>query len=154
MTRPVQFTLVVDDFGVKYVGKEHADHLIRALKQDYTIEKDWEGKLYCGITLDWDYDNQTLTISMPDYIKKILIRFKHKLKKKQYTPYKAAPKTYRTNAQQPLPQDTKPKLEDDETKPVQQIIGAVLYYARAVDRTVIAALSSIVSEQSEATENT
>ena len=24
---PVQFTLVVDDFGVKYVGKEHALHL-------------------------------------------------------------------------------------------------------------------------------
>ena len=24
--RPIQFTLVVDDFGVKYVGKEHALH--------------------------------------------------------------------------------------------------------------------------------
>ena len=32
-TRPIQFTLVVDDFGVKYVGKEHADHLIQTLKQ-------------------------------------------------------------------------------------------------------------------------
>ena len=27
-TRPVLFTLVVDDFGVKHVGKEHVDHLI------------------------------------------------------------------------------------------------------------------------------
>ena len=26
-TRPIIFTLVVDDFGVKYVGKEHAIHL-------------------------------------------------------------------------------------------------------------------------------
>ncbi len=26
-TCPIQFTLVVDDFGVKYVGKEHAMHL-------------------------------------------------------------------------------------------------------------------------------
>jgi len=26
-TRPMQFTLVVDDFGVKYVGEEHANHL-------------------------------------------------------------------------------------------------------------------------------
>ena len=25
--RPVQFTLVVDDFGVKYVGEDHAIHL-------------------------------------------------------------------------------------------------------------------------------
>jgi hypothetical protein len=29
--RPVQFSLVVDDFGVKYVGKQHADHLMNAL---------------------------------------------------------------------------------------------------------------------------
>jgi hypothetical protein len=26
-TIPIQFTLVVDDFGVKYVGEEHAQHL-------------------------------------------------------------------------------------------------------------------------------
>jgi hypothetical protein len=26
-SHPIQFTLVVDDFGVKYVGKEHAEHL-------------------------------------------------------------------------------------------------------------------------------
>ena len=30
--RPVQFTLVVDNFGVKYVGREHADHLCEAIK--------------------------------------------------------------------------------------------------------------------------
>ena len=27
-TRPISFTLVVEDFGVKYVGKEHVDHLL------------------------------------------------------------------------------------------------------------------------------
>ena len=31
--RPVVLTLVVDDFGVKYVGKEHVDRLISCLKQ-------------------------------------------------------------------------------------------------------------------------
>ena len=36
-TRPISFTLVVDDFGVKYVGKEHALHLINILKQHYEI---------------------------------------------------------------------------------------------------------------------
>ena len=30
-TRPISFTLVVDDFGVKYTGKEHATHLISIL---------------------------------------------------------------------------------------------------------------------------
>ena len=40
VTRPVQFTLVVDDFGVKYVGKEHAVHLIKAIKKDQLIPGD------------------------------------------------------------------------------------------------------------------
>ena len=29
---PITFTLVVDDFGVKYVNKNNADHLVAALK--------------------------------------------------------------------------------------------------------------------------
>ena len=31
--RPIQFVLVVDDFGVEYVGKQHADHLATILKK-------------------------------------------------------------------------------------------------------------------------
>ena len=30
--RPIQFCLVVDDFGVEYVGKQHANHLATILK--------------------------------------------------------------------------------------------------------------------------
>ena len=30
--RPIQFTLVINDFGMKYVGKEHDEHLIYALQ--------------------------------------------------------------------------------------------------------------------------
>ena len=46
VTRWVQFTLVVDDFGVKYVGKEHAEHLIRTIrKAGYKLSKDWAGAL-------------------------------------------------------------------------------------------------------------
>ena len=56
--RPISFTLIVDDFGVKYVGKEHADHLISILEELYVVEKDWAGKKYCGINLDWDYDKR------------------------------------------------------------------------------------------------
>ena len=41
--QPISFTLVVNDFGVKYMGKEHAEHLIGVLKQDYEINTDWEG---------------------------------------------------------------------------------------------------------------
>jgi hypothetical protein len=34
-TRPVMFTLVINDFRIKYIGKEHLDHLLNELKQDY-----------------------------------------------------------------------------------------------------------------------
>ena len=54
-TRPIYFALFVDDFGVKYVGKENTDHLIKALKKRYIVEDDWEGKKYCSINLYWDY---------------------------------------------------------------------------------------------------
>jgi hypothetical protein len=36
--RPVWFTLVVDDFGVKYIGKENANHLMNSLRKDYGLE--------------------------------------------------------------------------------------------------------------------
>jgi hypothetical protein len=29
--RPISFTLIVDDFAVKYMGKQHAEHLQNAL---------------------------------------------------------------------------------------------------------------------------
>ena len=67
----------MDDFGVKYVGEEHAIHLNDALKQDYDISHEWEGTRYLGLTIDWDYDDGEVHISMPDYIKEALTRFKH-----------------------------------------------------------------------------
>jgi hypothetical protein len=70
--RPISFTLVVDDFGVKYVGKENADHLISVLQEDYKIDIDWEGTRYIGLTLDWDYIQRKVHLSMPGYIIKAL----------------------------------------------------------------------------------
>ena len=49
-SRPISFTLVVDDFGVKYTRKEDADHLIKVLQEHYEIKLDWEGRKYIGIT--------------------------------------------------------------------------------------------------------
>jgi hypothetical protein len=71
-SRPLTFTLVVDDFGVKYESKDDVDHLIASIKSTYKLIKNWMGNLYCGISLNWDYINQTVDISMPGYIKKKL----------------------------------------------------------------------------------
>ena len=52
---PINFTLVVDDFGVKYSGKENVLHLKVALDDIYMVTPEWEGKLYIGISLKWEY---------------------------------------------------------------------------------------------------
>jgi hypothetical protein len=137
ISRPIQFTLVVDDFGIKYVGKEHADHLLNVLKEHYTIDINWEGKLYCGITLTWDYIKKHVDISMPGYIKKLLQRFQHELQKAQHSPFYCPPKKYGKDAQDPLPVDDSPKLPKTGITRIQQIVGAVLYYARCVDLTLL-----------------
>ena len=47
----IQFFLIVDDFGVKYIGKEHMDYLITSLQKDYSrVTVDWKGELYAGIS--------------------------------------------------------------------------------------------------------
>jgi hypothetical protein len=40
-TRPISFSLIVDDFTVKYVGKQHPDHLRNALLKAYELTTDW-----------------------------------------------------------------------------------------------------------------
>jgi hypothetical protein len=71
-TRPISFSLVVDDFGVKCVGHEHAEHLMTCIQKNYNISSDWNGRAYCGLILDWDYTNRTVDLSMPGYIKAAL----------------------------------------------------------------------------------
>ena len=39
-SRPISFTLCVDNFGIKYVGKEHAEHLLQALRTRYSVTTD------------------------------------------------------------------------------------------------------------------
>jgi hypothetical protein len=85
---PIQFTLVVDYFGVQYVGKEHAQHLIDEPETYYTVLKYWNGGLYCSITLKWDYENIHVDLFMPGYIKDDLHKFQHPITKRpKYDPH-------------------------------------------------------------------
>ena len=49
--RPITFVLIVDDFGLKYVDKRHADHLLAALSDSYKVTTDWSGSKFAGIDL-------------------------------------------------------------------------------------------------------
>jgi hypothetical protein len=141
---PIAFTLVVNSFGVKYVGKEHVDHLIAAIKEKYKLVKDWSRDLYCGNKLAWDYNARTLDISMPGYICKMLLKYKHRMPTcPQHCPYAPAPKQYGAAAQFPLPVNISPTLLPEEIKGIQQVIGSILYYACVVGVIVLMALSLI-----------
>ena len=74
-TQPINFTLVVDNFGVKYTKKNDALHLVNTLRANYPIKEDWSGKRYIGINLGWEYKNRTLKTCMLNYTSSSLLQF-------------------------------------------------------------------------------
>ena len=145
----------MENFGIKYVEKEHVEHLLKALKKNYKFTEDWEGDLDCGIKLDWNYKEGFLDISMPGYTKNLLQRVRHeKPAKPQHSPYRDPPLIFGTGAQNTILPDESPKLDKIRLRRVQQVIGGILCYAHTVDITVLPALGTIPCEQSQATEMT
>jgi hypothetical protein len=145
----------VDDFGVKYVGREHTEHLMTCIKKNYSISSDWNGTAYCGLTLDWDYKYRTVDLSMLGYIKDALHKYQHPAPARpKHSPHTWNPPIY--CAKKRFVSDTKPRptLLDKDVNTLQQLTGTVIYYARAVDPTLIMPINVLASEQSNATEET
>ena len=153
--RPISFTLVVDDFGVKYTNAQDTNYLINALQNKYDITTKWEGDLYCGMKLEWDYSMGTVDISMPNYINNLLHQHGHnKPKNPVHSPSKFNYPVNKGGRQLTQPPDTSATLNSKQINTLQQIIGAFLYYGRAVDPTTLVANGDIASMQAEATEET
>ena len=135
--RPVTFTLGVDDFGIKFQGDEHANHLKRTLERWYDVTVDWDGSKYVGINLQWNYKERTLHTSVPGYVNKSLLTFGHpKPAKPQHAPAKAELIQYGVKKQVSKPKDTTPQLTPEGIKKVQQVVGTFGWYARATDPTM------------------
>ena len=56
--------LVVDDFGVKYVGYHHVKHLVRTLMELYEVSIDWKGDTYIGLIWKWNYEKRQVILLM------------------------------------------------------------------------------------------
>lgn len=150
--RPITFCLVVDDFGIKSTNKAHVLHLKDALEEHYRVTVDWTGSLFIGITLTWDYINRFVDLHMPLYIDKAVLKYQHpKPSRPQHSPYKHTPITYGATVQR-VPTDDSAPLSPAAIKRVQDIVGTLLYYARAVDSTLLTALSAIAARQANGTE--
>ena len=146
ITKPIQFILVVDDFGVKFVSQDDALHLINHLKTKYTATISWEGKLFCGIAIKWDYNKRTVELSMPNYVKKALLRFNHPHPNKpEHSPHPWTAPQY--GAKQQLTDKIVPfeALTPKQKLWVQEVVGVFLFYARAIDSTMLTAVGSIAA---------
>jgi hypothetical protein len=147
---------VVDDFTVKYVGKQHAEHLQNALLRTYELTTDWTATatVYSGMTLKWDYKNKTCDISIPGYVSNVLSKFQHDAPKHpQHTPSRYVTPVYGAKTQYVITDET-PPLTAQQCLTIEKVTGSVLYYARVVDPTVLMPLNDIATEHTKATEKT
>jgi hypothetical protein len=153
-TCPVTFTLVVDDFGVKYVGEENAKHLHDCIKAKYKCTFDATGELFCGISLKWDYINCIVDLSMPGYVKKNPKCFLHTLPAiPQHSPHPFKRIIYGKQKQM-AEEDHTPLLSKAQILKLQQVIGVFLFYARAIDSSILVTLSDLASQQTQGTQQT
>eukprot|EP00957_Ditylum_brightwellii_P199295 15191439-Ditylum_brightwellii.AAC.1 len=87
---------------------------------------------------------------MPGYINKARLKYGHqKPKRAQHAPLKHSPVHYGAKTQW-VEEDLMEPLTKMDIKRVKDIVGTLLYYARAVDPMLVAALSIIASQQANA----
>ena len=92
---------------------------------------------------------------MPKYIRQVLLRFMHTLPtRKQHSPSKWNQPIYGRTQQFAANESDSPKLPPAGVLHIQQVVGSLLYYALAVDCTLLVALGDLAAVQTQATEKT
>ena len=74
--------------------------------------------------------------------------------RKQYAPFPYQQIIYGQKVQKPTPIDNTPELNDKDKKYVQQVIGALLYYAWEIDCTILVTLRKLSHMQAKPTQLT
>lgn len=157
VTRPIYFCLCVDDLCIKYFDIKDPHHLLDKIGKIYNYTVDWEGKNYCGLAFNWNYNKGYVDVSISGYIQDALQRLQYKPKKTplhsphHYTPYFMGIKG---SGQYASDDDTSPLLSPKETTYIQSIAGTFLHYPRALDYTLLPALNQLASQQAHPTYRT
>ena len=90
---------------------------------------------------------------MPDYVRKGVSRFLGEEAQRSVKHSPAQYTQFKYGHQDAPQQDESAPLSKERVKRVQALVGYFLYYARAVDPTMLVVLGQIASSQSKATEN-
>ncbi len=108
-----------------------------------------------GLTLNWDYKQRKVHLSMPGYLKNALVRFGHgSPTKPQMQPHPHTIPTYGATVQKAKATNTSSTATKAEQKYIHQVIGVLLYYRRTVNSTILVGLSSLAAAQSKPTAQT
>ena len=151
-TRNIYFTLVVDDFLIKYTDKADVEHLCEALRGTWDFEMDWSASSYLGMRIDYNREARCIGLSMPGYVEAALKRFNVlRASKPTHSPLICEPIRYGAHVES-VSEDNSPALAPDQIKFIQEVIGVFLYYARTVDPTMLAPLNKLASRQARPTE--
>ena len=154
-SRDIFFTLIVDDFFVGYTATPDVTYLLTLLQEKYDATVDWSASIFSGIHLKWDYEARTCDLSMPGYIDKALHRFEHPPPSRpQDSPHPWTAPVYGATTQLEAAPDLAPPVDKKSRTRIQEILGTLLFYARAVDDTMLLAINTLASEQATATKTT
>ena len=107
------------------------------------------------MTLKWDHAKVFVNISMPNYVQKKLGEYKHKNPQSpQNCPWAPPPVKYGGESNLLIQEEISPPATEEEKKYVQKVLGSFLFYARAIDMTILHSLSAMASEQSKPPQKT
>jgi hypothetical protein len=103
--------------------------------------------------LKWNYDKGYANLSMPKYVLKQLTRYAHPAPlKPQHCPFLPNPISYGKDNQAPTLTDEVPLSSTPVRNALNKSSAVFLYYARAVDPTLLMALSNIACQSAAPTE--
>ena len=148
------FTLVVDDFGIRYTNREHAQQLFSTLQKYYTISIDWSGSKYCGLDINWNYDERWVTVSIPGFVAKAQERYQYIPTRQRHAPHEWTTPQYGAKIQYAKDLPDEAVLDKAGTKYIQSVTGTFQYYGQAIDSTLLVALNEIGTNQAAPTATT
>ena len=99
-----------------------------------------ERKHFCGLEFDWNYDAGYVDIKIPNYVFDELYSFQHTpTSQPQHSPHAHIPIGCGDKHHYAKGPDLPKHLNKKEMKHVQLVVGTFLYYAQAVESTMLPA---------------
>jgi hypothetical protein len=126
--------------------------LLVALEEKYELHTSWDGRKYLGMLIDFAPDIESVKLSIPGYIEKVLARFCPDSTATAPSPGIHVAPDYGARVQHVVHDTSAPLLPAAKSR-LREIVGCLLYYARVIDYTMLTALNGIASEQAHATEH-